>query len=202
MTLKDLIRRGYGLLSTGPAGPTGPAAGAPDVPEHAVHFYAEDEALLSRLEQYVLEGARLGQTSVVIATPAHRQALRDRLACWDLEDAFLGLDAAQMLSRFMVDGMPDADLFDATVGALLRTGAGGPDGGAGGIRAYGEMVALLWAEDNAPGTYALEQLWNGLQQKVAFPLLCAYPVPSDGADLGEGLSQVCQLHTHVHRLAA
>ncbi|MGZ6826185.1 MAG: MEDS domain-containing protein [Mycobacteriales bacterium] len=199
MTFRNLLRRGYGLLSATPS--PAPAPAAREVPEHAVHFYAEDEALLTRLEQYVIDGARLGQTAVVIATPAHRQALRDRLACWDLADAFLGLDAAQMLSRFMVDGMPDEDLFDATVGALLRTRLG-DDGGASGIRAYGEMVALLWADDNVAGTYALEELWNALQQEVAFPLLCAYPVPEDGADLGEGLAEVCRLHTHVHRLAA
>jgi hypothetical protein len=193
VTFLSLLRRGYGLLSAAPA----PAPVEAVRHEHAVHFYAEDEALLSRLEQYVIDGARLGQTSVIIATPAHRQALRDRLACWELEDAFLGLDAEQMLGRFMVDGLPDAELFDATVGALMRTGVG-----SGGVRAYGEMVALLWADDNTDGTYALEQMWNALQREVAFPLLCAYPLAADESELDEGLSQVCQLHTHVQRLAA
>jgi hypothetical protein len=189
--IMKLLRRVTSLLAT------------PEVPrvpppcDHAVHFYAHDEALLNQLEDYVLEGARQGDVTVVIATPQHRQDLRDRLACYELEDAFLGLDAAEMLARFMVDGLPDPVLFERTVGALLRSRI--KDGK---VRAYGEMVALLWAEDNVAGTYALEELWNELQQEVAFPLLCAYPLRDVADDLGPDLATVCRLHTHVHRLAA
>jgi hypothetical protein len=164
--------------------------------QHVVGFYAEDEALLNLLEEYVLEGARLGETAVVIATAEHRQALRDRLSCYELEDSFLGLDAAGMLSRFMVDGMPDRALFDAAVGSLVWGRAN-----QGGIRAYGEMVALLWEQHNVPGTFALEELWNELQKEVAFPLLCAYPLRDVDDDLSEGLAEVCRLHADVQRLA-
>lgn len=191
MNLKTLLRRV--LAET----PKQEVAADPHPHEHAVHFYAKDEALLNKLEEYVLEGARLGETSVVIATPAHCQALRDRLATWDMEEAFLGLDAQTMLDRFMVDGMPDRARFEASVGSLVRTKVN-----EGGLRAYGEMVALLWAEENVAGTFALEEMWNALQQEVQFPLLCAYPLHDIDANLGEGLAQVCQLHTHVQRLAA
>lgn len=191
VNISGLLRRGHDVLSSpGQAGP-------PEPHEHVVHFYSRDEALLNTLEEYIVEGTRLGETAVVIATPAHCQALRDRLATWGLEECFLGLDAQDMLSRVMVDGMPDQQLFDASVGSLVRTRVS-----AGGVRAYGEMVALLWAEQNRAGTFALEQMWNALQQEVRFPLLCAYPLNDVSEDLGEGLAHVCQLHTHVVRLAA
>lgn len=165
-----------------------------DAPYHGVHFYAEQESLLSRLEAYVLEGARLGQTTVVIATPEHRQMLRERLAAWDLEDAFLGLDAQQTLDRFMRGGLPDPALFDLTIGTLVRSKADT------GLRAYGEMVSLLWKQENMAGTLELERLWNGLQQAVDFPLLCAY----ESADftVRAGMAQVCDLHGHVVPAAA
>jgi hypothetical protein len=193
MSFRGLLRRGYGLLSSAPEPAPGRAA-APVPHEHTVHFYARDEALLTRLEEYVLEGLRLGEVVVVIAGPDHRQQLRDRLASWELEEAFLGLDASEMLSRFMVDGLPDAELFESSIGTLLRAHPR--------IRAFGEMVAVLWAEGNVAGTLALEEMWNALQREVAFPLLCAYPLEDIQQDLGSGLGQVCTLHTHVHRLAA
>jgi hypothetical protein len=170
------------------------AVAAPPVPAHAVHFYEEDEALIARLEQYVVEGARLGELTVVIATPVHRQMLRERLAESSLEEAFLGLDAQDTLNRFMVGGLPDPQLFELTVGALVRERVGG------GLRAYGEMVSLLWQQDNIAGTIQLEALWNALQATVDFPLLCAYGITQfDGRD---GLSDVCELHTHVLPLAS
>ena len=171
-----------------------PPVPGPEVPYHGVHVYDQEESLLTRLEAYVLEGTRLGETVVVIATPQHRQMLRERLACWELEDAFLGLDAQATLERFMVDGLPDPHLFDLTIGALVRQHAGN------GIRAYGEMVSLLWKQQHLEGTKQLEELWNGLQAAVGFPLLCAYEAADfDGRP---GLAEICDLHTHVVPSAA
>lgn len=171
-----------------------PSAQEPSPCEHAVAFYDDDEVLLARLEEYVLGGVRLGHTTVVIATPEHRQRLRERLADHGLEDAFLGLDAELMLSRFMRDGLPDRDLFDSSIGTLVR------DQASHGLRAYGEMVSLLFREGNFPATVALEALWNDLQRTTRFSLLCAYAA----TDVGDqrGLAQVCDLHNTVIPYAA
>lgn len=166
----------------------------PPPPYHGVKVYDEDEALLAALESFVLRGARQNKTTVVIATPEHRQMLRERLELWDLEHSFLGLDAQHTLDRFMRRGLPDPDLFETVVGHLVRSQA------ANGLQAFGEMVSLLWRQGNVEGTYALERLWGQLQQEVAFPLLCAY-ASGDFADR-PGLSQVCGLHTHVEPQAA
>ena len=171
---------------------TSPALVCAPEPPHEVVFYDRDEQLLSQLEAFVIEGVRLGETTVIIASAHHRQDLRTRLAVWELDDAFLGLDARQTLDRFMVDGRPDPGLFELTIGTLVRAKV------EGGLRAYGEMVALLWAEENVAGTLELEELWNGLQRSVAFPLLCAYPA----ADVGSGIAAICDTHTHVVPSAA
>jgi hypothetical protein len=159
------------------------------VHEHAVQFYDEDEVLIARLEEYVVEGARRGETTILVATPVHRQMLRERLSSQQLEDYVLALDAQECLDRFMRGGLPDPHLFELTIGALVR------DRARHGCRAFGEMVSLLWQAENFAGTLALEELWNGLQRSVDFPLLCAY-------DVSARVEEVCALHTEVLPLAS
>ncbi len=163
-------------------------------PHHGVQVYDEDETLLQALEAYVMRGAQENKTTVVIATPEHRQMLLERLELWDLGHAFLGLDAQHTLDRFMRGGLPDPGLFETVVGQLVRSQV------ANGFQAFGEMVSLLWQQGNVEGTYALERLWGALQQDVAFSLLCAYA--SSDFDGRPGLAGVCELHTHVVAQAA
>lgn len=166
--------------------PTDPGAA---VPEHAVQFYDEDEVLIARLEAYVVDGARHGESTIIIATPLHRQMLRVGLATRQLEDYVLALDAQECLDRFMRGALPDPHLFELTLGTLVR------DRVRHGGRAFGEMVSLLWQAENIAGTLALEELWNGLQRSVDFPLLCAY----EGSARSD---EICALHTEVLPLAS
>ena len=170
--------------------PHTPLVAQPEFPgHHAVHFYARDDVLLTRLTQYVLEGVHRDETVLVIATEQHRKALRGRVGA----QVFRELDAADTLAQFMdggLAGLPDPQRFDAVVGTLVRDlVAVAPH------RAYGEMVALLWAAGNGEATLQLEQLWNGLQAEIDFSLLCAYALtnPLDGAPQ----DSICDLHTHV-----
>jgi hypothetical protein len=77
-----------------------------------------------------------------------------------------------MLGAFMVDGMPDPTLFRSTVGDMIERLCAGripcP------MRAYGEMVDLLWQEGNSDGAIKLEILWNQLASPYDFALLCGY----------------------------
>ena len=154
---------------------------------HAVEFYNNEEVLIDHLEQYVSEGRHRGETTIIVATAAHRRALSWRFI--EGEDAFVGLDAAATLKLFMVEGRPHPALFEEAVGTPLRKLA------AGGVRAYGEMVALLWAEENGSAVLELEELWNELQREISFPLLCAYPMAD--FERREGIAKVCDTHSHV-----
>ncbi len=98
----------------------------------------------------------------------------------------------------MVDGMPDADRFFSTLHPVLLYAKVnlGPD-----VTfpvAFGEMVALLWAEGKRDAAVRLEQLWNELARRHSFHLLCAYP--RDGFTPGEQdafFQQICAEHSHV-----
>jgi anti-sigma regulatory factor (Ser/Thr protein kinase) len=104
----------------------------------------------------------------------------------------LWLDAAETLAGFMRDGRVDRDAFFATVGRVVRQAAatGRP------VRAFGEMVALLWEAGDVAGAIELETLWNELQAEVEFSLYCAYRSESVSGNEG-ALGQICHLHSAV-----
>src|SRR6185369_7786896 len=107
---------------------------------------------------------------------------------------YISLDAAQTLSKFIVDGLPDERRFHELIGRVLTRAA---DGGHH-VRAFGEMVALLWKEGNYNGAIRLEELWNNLQKTNSFSLFCAYPMSGmESEESAESLSKVCLSHSHV-----
>ena len=167
---------------------------APPSCAHVVHFYADHGALIDRLVDYVSDAVAARETCILVTTPAHRVALQARLTAAGTEPRpgqVVQLDAAETLQGFMRSGRPDPALFDATVGSLVRstTATRGP------LRAYGEMVAVLWAYGNAVGALELEELWNDLQATVQFPLLCAYPSADQRLREGDALMDICARHT-------
>jgi anti-sigma regulatory factor (Ser/Thr protein kinase) len=169
--------------------------------EHVVQFYERDDDLVDVVVGYLSAAVAGGDAVVVLATPGHCAAFAAALAGAgvDVGAATAGgqlivLDAADTLARFMVDGVPDAAAFDAVVGDVVRhAGASGRP-----VRAYGEMVALLWEAGNETGAVRLEQLWNGLGEQLPFALFCAYPSHLFGGASPDGaLADVCELHSDV-----
>jgi PAS domain S-box-containing protein len=95
----------------------------------------------------------------------------------------------------MVDRSPDKTLFHRQIGALVAKAG---DGGRRSVRAFGEMVALLWAEGNSEAAIQLEELWNQLSRTYAFSLLCAYPMSNfNGAADADAFGKVCHAHSKV-----
>jgi MEDS: MEthanogen/methylotroph, DcmR Sensory domain len=84
------------------------------------------------------------------------------------------LDADEALSQFMVNGQPDWDLFDSTVGASVREVQLRAAGFS--LRAYGEMVGILWTQGRFSAAMVLEEFWNTVLESTEFRLFCAYPI--------------------------
>lgn len=170
--------------------------------EHAVHFYAHDADLIDAVCPYLAAGLRTGEAVVVIATESHRRAFETRLRSegMDLTQAradglFHTYDAALAMARLMVDGDVDHDAFQELVGGLVRRAGGGGRV----VRAYGEIVTLLWDAGKVAAAIELEGMWNGLATRLPFSLLCSYPSASvTGAEHVEALHHVCQLHSSVN----
>jgi PAS domain S-box-containing protein len=169
--------------------------------EHFVQFYDEDAFLLNSLSGFVGTGLSAGEAVIVLATQAHREGLEELLQNHGLDLAdlkasgqFLLLDAAETLAKFMVDGSPDPARFTETIGTLIaRASDGRPK-----LRAFGEMVALLWAGGNYTAAIRLEELWNDLQKTHSFSLFCAYPMNGlSGEKFTQPLSGVCTAHSRI-----
>jgi hypothetical protein len=148
---------------------------------HAVQFYKDEQSLASTVARFLAEGIKKGEPGIIVATPAHTTAVNRELQSLGLN--IIGsqatgelrfLDAAKMLSSFMVAGMPDPLLFKSNVGDAIERLCHGrapcP------IRVYGEMVDLLWQDGNQDGAIRLEILWNQLASAYEFSLLCGYAV--------------------------
>jgi len=80
------------------------------------------------------------------------------------------LDARDTLNQFMVNGQPNGALFRASASAAIQRVCG--DRRRCTIRAYGEMVDLLWKDGISGAAIKLEMLWNHLANTRDFSLLC------------------------------
>ncbi len=167
---------------------------------HLVHFYADEDALASSVADYAAEGLEAGEAVVLIAEPAHLEALRDALRARgaDPDAGPAGgvhlLDAASTLDLFMEGGRPAPERFCDAVGGVLHSAAAGRAG----VRAYGEMVGTLWREGNVTGALSLEELWNELARELPFTLYCAYRDSLVAGTTGETLvDAACRLHSAV-----
>jgi len=172
-----------------------------NVGHHVVQFYGHDEELAERVVGYLL-GALEGEgAAIVIATPAHRREFETRLtrAGVDLPAAgengiYLALDASETMRQFMAADRLDSAAFDRVVGGLIRrAGAGGRP-----VRAYGEMVALLWDDGLVNAAAQLEAMWDELGRRHSFSLFCGYRADSVTRDGHlDAFAEVCRLHQEV-----
>ena len=109
------------------------------------------------------------------------------------DDRYIAIDAVDMLSKIMVDGCPDERLFKKLAGALLaRAQKNGRR-----VRAFGEMVSLLWDKGNKSATIRLENLWDDFCRSEGFSLFCAYPSSSFGRDAEASITEICLAHSKV-----
>ena len=168
---------------------------------HVVQFYGREEELADQVAGYLGEALRGEGVAVVIATAARRRAFEGRLtgAGVDLPAAvrngtYLAVDATDTVRAIMPGGRLDPDAFDRVVGELIRRA--GQQGRL--VRAYGEMVALLWDDGLVNAAVQLEEMWDSLGLRQPFSLFCSYPaalVSGDGHL--EAFAEVCRLHHSV-----
>jgi PAS domain S-box-containing protein len=173
--------------------------------EHVVYFYQESDSLLEALCEFMGSALLAGNAAIVIASKAHRDGLQQRLLARGLdvlnaseEGRYVALDAPEMISKIMVNGMPDAARFAEIIGGTIaRTRALLKDTHPE-IAVFGEMVSVLWMEGKGEAAIRLEQLWNELALKHSFSLRCAYPMANfHGEKNAQPLIRICAEHSAV-----
>jgi hypothetical protein len=174
---------------------------APPPDTHVVQFYDEEDFLYDTVGRYLRSGLRAGGTAVIIATPAHAEGIAARLedqSTLAREQGRLQIvDAEALLGQFMIGGHPDEALF---LGALERllVGVAPTQSAAGGLRAFGEMVDVLWRRGSSAAALELDALWNRARRRFELSLFCAYTMRNfyKQDDSGQ-FRDLCELHTHV-----
>jgi MEDS: MEthanogen/methylotroph, DcmR Sensory domain len=168
---------------------------------HVVQFYGHEEELADRVTGYLLGALQHDGVAVVIATAVHRRAFEGRLtrAGVDLAAAaragtYRTLDAGDTVRALTTGGQLDRGAFDRVIGRLIADAGQGERP----VRAYGEMVALLWDAGLVNDAVQLEEMWGSLGLSHSFSLFCSYPARSVTGDGHlEAFAEVCRLHGSV-----
>ncbi len=174
---------------------------------HGVEFYAYDAQITEKVARFVAPALEGTEVVIVIATPKHRTDLEGALGGRNIdmkraarERRYIALDAATTLSKIIIDGRPDPLRFVEVIGGALAGAQA--DGHSPHVRAYGEMVALLWLAGRPDAAIALEKMWNDLARSRSFTLLCGYPIAAFDPSQASQIAEVGRTHTQVGPIRA
>ncbi|MEX1230495.1 MAG: PAS domain S-box protein [Planctomycetaceae bacterium] len=169
--------------------------------EHFVQFYESVDYLVESVSGFFAPALVKGDGALMIARPDHRAKIEKRLTARGIDikaaidrGQFIILDAEETLSQFLHGDALDRDRFTEVVGGYLgRLAQSWPA-----VRAFGEMVAILWEQKKRDLACQLEELWNGIGNQHAFALFCGYPMSAFGEEAdGDAFSTVCAHHSRV-----
>ncbi len=174
----------------------------PDSHVHFVQLYGNDDALAPNVGRYLSEGLDQGDSGIVIATPGHWSAFQQILESRGVdvpaaegERKLLFLDAEQTLNRFMVGGVPDWNRFEKTISSSVGWLRCPPKHT---VRAYGEMVGVLWTAGEYSAAIKLEEYWNQVLEVLGITLFCSYPIDIFSPEFeSSGIHSILSDHTHL-----
>jgi DNA-binding NarL/FixJ family response regulator len=173
---------------------------------HEVRFYSDDEYFLGSFTQFIGAALKAGNAVIVVATESHRDSLLPRLQAYGLDigaaieqGRYISLDAAEIVSTFMVNDLPDPGKFWKVTGDLIAETAKAVKVEPARVAACGECAPLLWAQGKADGAVRLEHLWDEIAKSHGLDVLCAYPLASFQGGVGSRVfEKICAEHSVVH----
>jgi hypothetical protein len=167
---------------------------------HGVHFYNDPAALCAIVGDFLGEGFAQGDLALIIATPSNVAGIESSLRARGIdidnlirEGRLATLDARETMRLFMTNQTPNPGMFRRVVtSALTELRRGRKHDG---VRAYGEMVDLLWKDGVEAAAIRLETLWNQLGTSLDFKLLCGYSMGNFYK--GPAIEEIHDRHSHV-----
>jgi hypothetical protein len=167
---------------------------------HFAQLYRDLDPLGRAVSTFIETGLQRGNALLVTATSTNTDVILgtlknsgvDPLACRRTGQLTV-IDADAMLGRFMRGDLPDWNDFRSAMGAVLEEVQ--HFGGAA-IRAFGEMVNLLWRDGLVPAAIQLEKYLNALSEEFSLSRYCAYLLDSKERE-PSALHDVCCEHSDV-----
>lgn len=178
----------------------------PQLHSHIV-YPSTDEALIAEaVGVFASSGLRKGEAVVLVTTEARREVIERRLKADGLDvrsvensGQLAFLEAGELLSVFLKEGMPDAALFKTSVTRVIERASTNPETGAARkVRIFGEMVSLLYMGSNTPAAERLEEFWNEMVEAYSVSLLCSYSL---GLNHGGHSFPQSLIDSHSHHIA-
>lgn len=174
---------------------TDPAAG-----NHIVKVCHDAATRAEAVTYYIEKGLSNEEAVIVIARPELRKAVIALMEMQGLNVPLLKeqgklkfFDAEFLLSNLLVKDEVDLNAFQKFIGVPIQTAKRKY----GKVRAFGEMVDVLWKTGRDDTALQLEDLWNQLLQSHQFSLLHTYSVENlDPNNYEESLELICKRHTH------
>jgi DNA-binding response OmpR family regulator len=174
-------------------------------PRHEAVFYADEQAFLNDLTQFVGKALKSGNAAVVLATESHRESLLAKLQTYGVdiataveEGSYVALDAGEAVSSCMVRGMLDADRFVSTIGGMVDAARAAKQGN-GSVAIFGECAQLLWAQGEIDTAIELETLAKRLPKAHDIDIRCGYFLGSfQGMTESRSFQRICAEHSAVH----
>jgi CheY-like chemotaxis protein len=152
---------------------------------HAVQFYDDEASFVDGFTPFVSAALSAGNAVIVVATKPHRDRLVQRLQAHGLDipsainqGRYIALDAAETLSTFMVNDLPDSLRFFKITGDLIVTAYQAAKEDHPRVAFCGECAPLLWAEGRAEAAIQLEHLSGELANTYEVDILCGYVMKS------------------------
>jgi DNA-binding NarL/FixJ family response regulator len=173
---------------------------------HEAGFYSDDASLLDGFTKFIGAALTAGNAVIVVATESHRDRLLPRLQAHGLDigaaieqGRYISLDAADTLSTFMVNDLPDPVRFSKVTGDLIVGAAKAAKGEHPRVAACGECAPLLWAQGNAEAAVRLEHLWDGIAKTYDVDVFCGYTLRSFQGGIGSQIfHRICAEHSAVY----
>jgi hypothetical protein len=112
---------------------------------------------------------------------------------------YIALDAAETLSAFMQDGMPDPTRFLKLLGDLIVVAAGAAKREPARVAVFGECVDLLCEQGNVEAAIQMEILGNLLARTHNADILCSYSLSRiQGGTGSPAFQRICAEHSAVY----
>jgi DNA-binding NarL/FixJ family response regulator len=172
---------------------------------HEVGFYQDDSGLLDDLTSFVRTALDTENAAIVLATESHRRDLLQRLRASGVsidamirEGRYVSLDAAEALSRFMVQGVLDPVRSVEAFRDLILAAGKGAKRERPRVAIFGECVHLLWSHGNIEATMQFETIGNQLTRSCDVDILCGYSLGSVSRKMDNSVFQrICMAHSAV-----
>ena len=147
--------------------------------DHIVQLYQDQEFLNGAVCRYIGAGVANGEGIMLFSTPTHWNAFRPRLEAEGVDvraaqerGQLTVFDADELLSRFMRGAMPDPPTFNVVIRDIF--GRARARGSYQKMRAWGELVNVLWERGDVAGSMNLEDLFDQLNKIVSIVMFCSF----------------------------